>query len=516
MRNFGRVRGRSRASDMDSAEAAGPTDDGTQPHVLVAVAVYTLVAILAASVISLLVVRRNVEQNSMQKVSERTAYTARTVIPARLSASDLRKPLAGARLLAFEKAVRHDLLADGTKRVKIYNAEGLTVYASDHRLIGKQFEHPSVFRQVLAGESKAEIVNLNHEGGAGPDAKVVESYAPIVFRGTDRAVGVFEQYADYALAASAIRKQATQLSVVLMIVLLMLYVSLLPILRRTTRALALSNQELRRRAGDLKEHLEQRAEIEARLRQTIDDLKRSEDSLALSQEETIMRLSIAVESRDSETGSHIERMGRYCALLADRLGWPDERVVLLRMASPLHDVGKIAIPDAILLKPGALTADERTGMERHAEIGHRILAGSESPLLDLAARIALTHHERWDGCGYPNGLAGEDIPIEGRIAAIADVFDALTSDRVYRPAMEISVALKILVDGRGTHFDSNILDVFFGAIDEVIAIRDGQGSAPQPIREGTPARRRRHAPDRSSTASRRDQDADDTRHSLVG
>lgn len=500
---------------MDFAEGAGPAD-GRQSHVLLALAVYALMAIFVATAVSLMIVRHNIEQSNLQTVAQRTRSTARMVFPARLNPGDLRKPLAGARLRKFENAVRHDLLADGTERVKIFNTEGVAVYSSDHSLIGEQFDDPAQLREVLAGKTVTEVVNLNHEGGTGPDAKVVESYAPIVLPVTGRTVGAFELYVDYTLAAGAIRKQAAQLSIVLLLVLLLLFVALLPILRRGDRALALNNENLRRHASDLDKHLAEQSRIEARLRQTIDELERSEDALALSQEETITRLAIAVESRDPETGRHIERMGHYCELLAERLGWPEERTVLLRMASPLHDVGKIAIPDTILLKPGALTADERAGMERHAEIGHRILAGSESPLLDLAARIALTHHEKWDGAGYPSGLSGEDIPIEGRIAAVADVFDAITSDRVYRPAMEISVALKIMSDGRGGHFDPKILDVFFGAIDEVMAIRDGRASEPQPIRAGTPARRRRHPSDRSSAARGPGADADDTPHSLVG
>jgi response regulator RpfG family c-di-GMP phosphodiesterase len=137
-----------------------------------------------------------------------------------------------------------------------------------------------------------------------------------------------------------------------------------------------------------------------------------------------------------------------------------EQCGLIERASPLHDVGKVAIPDSVLLKPGPLTAAERLNIETHAEIGHRLLDGSDSAVLQLAATIALTHHEHYDGGGYPRGLAGESIPIEGRMVAIADVFDALTSDRVYRPAMTIDQALAILRDGRGTHFDPVLLDHF--------------------------------------------------------
>jgi len=207
------------------------------------------------------------------------------------------------------------------------------------------------------------------------------------------------------------------------------------------------------------------------LRDTISRLESSQGELRRLREETIRRLSWAAEFRSQETGQHIVRMSLYCALLARLAGVGAERVELIRIASPMHDVGKIGIPDRILLKPGRLTNEERLIMESHAAIGHRILAGSKVELLDLAALLALTHHERIDGDGYPHGLAGERIPIEGRIAAIADVFDALTSDRVYRPAYQPEEARAMMLEGRGTQFDSRLLDLFLAAWDDVLAIR---------------------------------------------
>jgi putative two-component system response regulator len=173
-------------------------------------------------------------------------------------------------------------------------------------------------------------------------------------------------------------------------------------------------------------------------------------------------------------------------LLARLLGWPEAEAELIRHASPMHDIGKVAIPDAILLKPGALDPAERKLMERHAEIGYEILSGSEAPLNVLAATIALTHHERIDGTGYPRGLSGEEIPIAGRIVAVADVFDALVSRRPYRPALSIAEATAIMRDARGDHVDAAILDVFLGNLDQVEAIRQahldptGDRRAPEP------------------------------------
>ena len=180
-----------------------------------------------------------------------------------------------------------------------------------------------------------------------------------------------------------------------------------------------------------------------------------------------MRLSKAIEFRDRGSGGHIERMSQYCALLAAPFGLD---VDTIRIASRLHDVGKIAVADSILLKPGPLTPDERAQMQQHAEMGYELLRGSRSELLDVAATIAWTHHEWFDGNGYPNGLRGEEIPLCGRIAAVADVFDALSTDRVFRSRLSRQQSIGMLRDGRGGHFDPDIVDAFLSRIDQVESI----------------------------------------------
>ncbi|HZA40377.1 MAG TPA: HD domain-containing phosphohydrolase [Actinomycetota bacterium] len=210
----------------------------------------------------------------------------------------------------------------------------------------------------------------------------------------------------------------------------------------------------------------------AELWEAIARLEKAEKDVRLSREETIQRLVIAAEFRDDETAQHIQRMSRYCGLLARSHGADLERAELIRVASLMHDVGKIGIPDSILLKPGKLTPEERTIMQQHSEIGYRILAGSKSELLRTAADIAWTHHERVDGTGYPLGLVGDQIPLEGRIAAIADVFDALTSDRVYKKAFPLGKAVDIMREGRNLHFDPALLDSFLNVIDEALEIRE--------------------------------------------
>jgi putative two-component system response regulator len=239
---------------------------------------------------------------------------------------------------------------------------------------------------------------------------------------------------------------------------------------------------LRRRALEIenrghRERLEQTVlERTSALRTTIQQLESSDAELRRLREETIRRLSWAAEFRNQETGEHIIRMSLYCSLLARLVGVDKEHAEMIRIASPMHDVGKIGIPDRILLKPGRLTEDERNVMEGHAEMGHRILAGSQVELLDLAAVMALTHHERIDGTGYPSGLAGDSIPLEGRITAIADVFDALTSDRVYRQAFQPDEARSMMLDERGRQFDAELLDLFFRSYDDVLEIRRSAGS----------------------------------------
>ena len=239
----------------------------------------------------------------------------------------------------------------------------------------------------------------------------------------------------------------------------------------------------RRQAATVGFEMDQEKRIEE-VRAAIKDLERGARATDREAAALLAPLSEAVGRRDLETGAHIRRIGESSALLAESNGMSPEQVESLRLAAPMHDVGKVAIPDSVLLKPGRLDPGERLMMERHAEIGHDILSGSNSPLLDLAAEIAMTHHEKYDGTGYPLGLVGDDIPLSGRIVAVADVFDALTSDRPYRNAMPPDRAEAIMTEGRGTHFDPGLLDLFMARLDDVKAIRtvfaDALGDASAP------------------------------------
>ncbi len=195
------------------------------------------------------------------------------------------------------------------------------------------------------------------------------------------------------------------------------------------------------------------------------------EELRRTQLQIVQRLGMAAEYRDEDTGNHILRMSHYSQLLAQKYGWSEKDCHLMLHASPMHDVGKIGIADKILLKPGRLDAEEMAIMQQHAEIGARLLEGDSSPLMVMAHEIALTHHEKWDGSGYPRGLSGTQIPESGRIVALADVFDALTSPRPYKKAWSIEDALNLIKENSGKHFEPRLVTIFVDNMDEILQIR---------------------------------------------
>lgn len=202
------------------------------------------------------------------------------------------------------------------------------------------------------------------------------------------------------------------------------------------------------------------------------EVRKATAELRAQERETIVRLSKLAEYRDPETGAHILRMAHYSCLIARNIGLSAEEQELILQACPMHDIGKVGIPDHILLKPGKLDPDEFDLMKTHAKIGHDILKNSPSRMLQAGAMVALSHHEKFDGTGYPAGLKGENIPLYGRITAVADVFDALTSERPYKKAFDIETAVDIIRKGDGTHFDPACVRAFFQDWDEVLQIKN--------------------------------------------
>lgn len=255
-----------------------------------------------------------------------------------------------------------------------------------------------------------------------------------------------------------------------------------PILMVTANAdLALRHEALHSGATDFLTKPIDNVEFSARVRNMLalrhnrnllaQAVREATASLVASERETIFCLARAAEYRDPETGAHIQRMAHYARLIARELGCSLDEQDLILQAAPMHDVGKVGTPDAILLKPGRLTPDEFEVMKQHADIGHRILSAHPSRLLQEAAVIALTHHEKFDGSGYPRGLAGADIPLVGRITAVADVFDALTSERPYKKAWTLEAASALLREGAGSHFDPACVQAFFAVWVDVLLVR---------------------------------------------
>ena len=210
--------------------------------------------------------------------------------------------------------------------------------------------------------------------------------------------------------------------------------------------------------------------LEAAVRQRTLDLEHS-------QLEMLVRLARATEFRDDDSGEHTWRVAQTSGVIARRMGMPESRVEMLMRAARLHDVGKITVPDGILLKGGMLTAEEYAVVKGHARAGAELLSGSRSPTIRMAESIALTHHERWDGKGYPDGLSGDAIPLEARILAVADAFDAITRDRTHRKAMSFSDSVNEVVKGGGTQFDPNVVVAF------ELAVEQGEIVAPSTVRE---------------------------------
>ena len=252
--------------------------------------------------------------------------------------------------------------------------------------------------------------------------------------------------------------------------------------RLLTGVMTAIHHHSQRHVDERRQHLV-RSEIEIQIEQ----LGALTPDLAVDRFATLARLALATDSRHAEPNDHIDRLSLLVARLARRLGFPENEVTMFAAAAPLHDLGKLALPASLLAKPGPFTAEERRQMQDHAELGHALLAGTGDELLDLAATIAWTHHERWDGSGYPRRLRGDQTPIAGRIVGVATVFDALTSERVYRRALPLAEALQVIRGGSDSDFDPAVAGALVAVITEPEELADGHG----PRRLGQPSRAHR-------------------------
>jgi PAS domain S-box-containing protein len=338
----------------------------------------------------------------------------------------------------FESAHRLNL---EERRQAIIDMAPMPVYVKDEDL---RYVFANAQADDLAGRERGQLLGQTDEAIMGPDAlahtRIVDRR--ILERGTT-------YKADETLEIGGVERTFETVK--------------FPLLDESGRATAVCGISTDITAQ--KEALQLRDELSAAQQQAIDELRSS-------RLETVERLARAIEFHDSSTGQHVTRMAVIAAFLGSQLKLDAEFVQLLREAAPMHDVGKIGTSEEILRKPGPLTAAERKEMERHTVVGHEILAGSQSQLLQIAAVIALTHHEHFDGTGYPRGLAGEEIPLEGRISTVADVFDALLSDRCYRSALSVTDSVEVIRDGRGTHFDPQIVDLLINGLDEALSLRE--------------------------------------------
>lgn len=332
-------------------------------------------------------------------------------------------------------------------------------------LIDADVDHVARVRGILDDAGLGEVIELRPDRSPSRLAKSVEDLCPDLVM-IDPGKGKFTMLAQVQARLSSHE----------LIPLLVFSATESPGMRR--QALQLGAADFMAKPGDRDEivlrcrnFLNMRAmhvELRERARSLEDQVFRRTRALEESKAEILARLAMASEWRDDDTGEHTKRVGEISAQIARQLGWNEDDVHTIALAAPLHDLGKIGIPDSILLSANGLSKEEFETMKTHTKIGAEILAGSRSPLLEMAETIAWTHHERWDGKGYPNGLAAENIPLCGRIVAVADVYDALTHDRPYKKAWPLEEAILEIRKGAGAHFDPRVVAAFLKVLRQPI------------------------------------------------
>lgn len=378
--------------------------------------------------------------------SRSTATLVGTLVSHEVEASGMDRPLSGSARASLDHLMSHDLASQGVAYVKVWSPDGKLVYTPDREGEGNVFPTEEAIGKAMKGAVVTEVIKsdtANESRGQFEEfGDLIEIYAPIHDSRSNAVIGVFEMYESYAPIQAQINDTNVLIWAVVLLGALILYMTQLQIVRRAARTLHETEAE-----AEL---------VNARLMASLRNLE--EHSLG-----TLQALIAAVDAKDSYTARHSLAVTEYALAIGRRLGLDEQRLQNLERAGLLHDVGKIGVAENVLLKPSALTNEEWLEIRDHSDIGARII--ESIPFLRDLVEVIRHHHERWDGTGYPSGIAGEKVPQESRILAVADAFDAMTSDRPYRQALRLTIAREELMRGRGIQFDPDAVDALLEALD---------------------------------------------------
>lgn len=382
------------------------------------------------------------EKQVLNVSAERTADLVNIIVSYSLRPEDFSQPMSGSRLDAIDTVIRENIINEPEmKLVKIWNTQGQIIYSNKGDLIGQSFPKESDLKEALAGKVVAEIADMqkpeNQIDELDPSRRYIEVYVPIRDKASGQTMGVFEVHREADNIYEYIANGQKFGLFFIGISFLVLYLSLYQIVKRAAKTIEEQNVAIRRLASRL------------------DETMAAQEAIHVG---TIKALMSALDAKDHYTAGHCMRVTDYALLLGRAVNLPQERLDLLEEAALFHDIGKIGIPEQILNKKDSLTTEEFEEMKKHPVIGAEIIASTR--VFAEHAELVRHHHERYDGRGYPDGLKGEEIPIEARIMAIADTYDAMTSDRPYRSRMSKEKAINILLDCRGTQFDPQLVDIF--------------------------------------------------------
>ena len=402
--------------------------------------IVSFVLMLGIAFVLATVIQSALEQNALRQEAQDAAEQVATVLGPYLTASDMSGPLSAARFAQTDALVRQNILHQHIVRVKIWSPADMLIYSDQSDLVGQRFPPSDELEAALAGtfgmdvstlsraENQDERLNFDH---------LLEVYVPLRVTGTTQVIGAYEIYHDLSDLDPHIADMRNLVWLSVGIGFLVLYASLFALVYRASRQLVRRNAEVVR--------------LFKETTQLYQDLSKSYDH-------TLEALAAALDARDKETEGHSRRVVAYALALARQMDVPPDELMTLQRGALLHDIGKIGVPDAVLRKPGPLSREEWQVMRCHPDWGRNILAGI--PFLAGASHIVSTHQERWDGKGYPTGLAGEAIPLGARIFAVADTYDAITSDRPYRAARTYTAARSEIKQCAGTQFDPEVTEAF--------------------------------------------------------